>query len=190
MPIDLQLDANPSATSNLALTAFRNRVHVELLGYSRLLLVDRRFDERLRHGNHACNRAFGPDPHADVFGRSHDWHWLRATLVVALTCALLGLPAPILAQEASSLVDRGITPELAYDGSGFTNLAGGLSRASTYSGNLNLRLTLALDRLMSAPRQSTINPAKGSDWADSRCCHPMTTSLRSVRGITPRATTI
>lgn len=82
---------------------------------------------------------------------SAPWHRPCARWIGALLSVLLGLPAPLLAEDTSDLVDRGVAPALVYDGAGFTNLAGGLSRASTYSGNLNLRLTLGLDRLLDWP---------------------------------------
>ncbi len=47
--------------------------------------------------------------------------------------------------------DQGVAPALVYDGAGFSNLAGGLSRSSTYTGELNLSLTLELDRLAGWP---------------------------------------
>ena len=74
--------------------------------------------------------------------------WRRGRFICALIVAPLSLPAPVLAADPSGTDNRGITSNFVYDGAGFTNLAGGLTRASTYSGNLNLRLTADLDRLM------------------------------------------
>lgn len=73
---------------------------------------------------------------------------MRTGLVAGLICALLGLPVALRAEDASDLGNRAISPAFVYDGAAFTNLAGGLKRASTYGGNLNLRLTVDLERML------------------------------------------
>src|SRR3954467_11844599 len=80
--------------------------------------------------------------------QSFVWRRLRGRLAFALIGVQFILPAPILAADLSGIEDRGITATLAYDGAVFTNFAGGMSRASTYSGNLNVTLTLDLERMM------------------------------------------
>ena len=65
----------------------------------------------------------------------------------ALFCALLWWAAPVLAQTTDP-GNHGITTGVVYDGAAFANTVGGLRRASTYSGNLNLQMTLDLDKLM------------------------------------------
>jgi carbohydrate-selective porin OprB len=64
-----------------------------------------------------------------------------------LLCALQGLAAPALADD-SGTANPAVTTAVVYDGAVFTGLAGGLSRASTYTGNLNARATLDLDKLI------------------------------------------
>jgi porin len=79
------------------------------------------------------------------------WPHVRARFVVALIYPLLGMSEPVLAQGASDLANRGISVSVVYGGAAFTNLDGGLSRASAYSANLNLQLTIGLDRLIDWP---------------------------------------
>ena len=57
--------------------------------------------------------------------------WLRGRFMCVLIVAPLSLRAPIFAADTSGTDNRGFTSNLVYDGAGFTNLAGGLSRAST-----------------------------------------------------------
>jgi len=47
------------------------------------------------------------------------------------------------------LAEHGVTPSLVYDGEGYADLSGGARRGATYLGNLNLLLTLDVDRLAS-----------------------------------------
>jgi porin len=47
-----------------------------------------------------------------------------------------------------NLVDHGVRPALVYDGEGFADVSGGARRGATYLGNLNLPLTLDMERLV------------------------------------------
>jgi len=46
-----------------------------------------------------------------------------------------------------TLVEHGVRPAFIYDGEGFADLSGGARRGATYLGNLNLLLTLDMERL-------------------------------------------
>jgi porin len=46
-----------------------------------------------------------------------------------------------------TLVEHGVRPAIVYDGEGFADLSGGARRGATYLGNLNLLLTLDMERL-------------------------------------------
>jgi porin len=70
------------------------------------------------------------------------------SLVLALSAALLASSQRAFGQQPLSLGQLGITPSAVYDGAAFGNLAGGVRRSAVYSGNLALRLTLDLERLM------------------------------------------
>jgi len=68
------------------------------------------------------------------------------TALIATFLLLLG-PCPIAAAQASTANDRtasipGMTPALSYNGAGFANLGGGLRPGGTYTGNLDLELTV------------------------------------------------
>src|SRR4051794_31423187 len=60
---------------------------------------------------------------------------------------MLAASVSALAEDPAGPVSPAFSPSLVYNGALFTNLAGGLARRSTYSGNLDLRLTVDLDRL-------------------------------------------
>ncbi|HYX26807.1 MAG TPA: hypothetical protein VFC23_21825, partial [Thermoanaerobaculia bacterium] len=47
------------------------------------------------------------------------------------------------------LAEHGVSPSVVYDGEGFADLSGGERRGVTYPGNLNLLLTLDMERLAS-----------------------------------------
>ena len=47
-----------------------------------------------------------------------------------------------------TLVEHGVRPALVYDAEGFADLSGGARRGATYLGNLNLLLTLDMERLV------------------------------------------
>jgi len=66
-------------------------------------------------------------------------------LVLAGAGLLFSAPSAL---AADGLAQRGIAPAAVYDGSAFGNGVGGLQRRAAYSGNLTLRLTLDLDRLL------------------------------------------
>lgn len=58
-----------------------------------------------------------------------------------------GGPASGVPPAYQALAEHGVHPALVYDGEGFAELAGGARRGATYLGNLNLLLTLDLERL-------------------------------------------
>lgn len=72
---------------------------------------------------------------------------LPARRLRALVCVVLWFPAQALSQ-ASAPVIPGVSTAIVYKGSAVANLVGGLSRTSTYSGNLNLQMTLDLENLI------------------------------------------
>jgi len=55
-------------------------------------------------------------------------------------CATARADTPAETDQTGSL--QGITPALVYNGAGFTNLRGGIRTGGTYTGNLNLQLTV------------------------------------------------
>lgn len=67
---------------------------------------------------------------------------------LALSAALLASSARAFGQQPPSLGQLGIAPTAVYDGAAFGNFAGGARRSAAYSGNLALRLTVDLERLM------------------------------------------
>lgn len=70
---------------------------------------------------------------------------------LALASASSGFSPSALAQGAAGLAGDGVKPAAVYDGAAFDNLAGGLRRRAVYSGNLTLRLSLDLQRLLRLP---------------------------------------
>ena len=66
----------------------------------------------------------------------------RLNRCLALLCALLSFSGSSLAAT-----DAGIDISFVYDGLAFSNLHGGLSRGSTYSGNLDVQLTIDLNKV-------------------------------------------
>jgi porin len=63
-----------------------------------------------------------------------------ATVLLPLVSYPAVADTPAVTDQPASL--QGITPALAYNGAGFTNLRGGVRAGSTYTGNLNLQLTV------------------------------------------------
>jgi hypothetical protein len=69
----------------------------------------------------------------------------------AMAVLLLILVSPISARAQEwkePLLTRGVTPTVVYGGSVFSDLAGGIERGRTYSGNLDLQLALDGERLV------------------------------------------
>ncbi|MDQ6680378.1 MAG: carbohydrate porin [Pseudomonadota bacterium] len=69
-------------------------------------------------------------------GGSRRRGWLAAVGTLCLASMLSGTAAA----ESTGNPPPALSPSLVYDGDGFANVRGGLRRAGTYSGNLNLRL--------------------------------------------------
>jgi porin len=65
---------------------------------------------------------------------------ITATFLLATAPCNATADAPVGADQTSS--PREVIPALVYNGTGFTNLRGGVRAGSTYTGNLNLQLTV------------------------------------------------
>jgi porin len=59
-----------------------------------------------------------------------------------------GGPTSAVRPVYQTLVEHGVRPALVYDAEGFADLSGGARRGATYLGNLNLLLTLDMERLV------------------------------------------
>jgi porin len=69
---------------------------------------------------------------------------------LAVVVALLSIAPAARGQGATAyerLVSLGVRPALVYDAEGFVDMSGGARRGATYLGNLNLELTLDVERL-------------------------------------------
>ena len=67
---------------------------------------------------------------------------------IVVVCLLAGWPISVRAQDwKAQLAKRGATVTVVYGGSGFSELAGGVQRAETYSGDLNIELSLDGEQL-------------------------------------------
>lgn len=70
-----------------------------------------------------------------------------AAVSLGVASLMFGAPS-VQSQEAGSfLAEHGVSPSLVYDGEGFADLSGGARRGETLLGNLNLLLTLDMERL-------------------------------------------
>jgi porin len=67
--------------------------------------------------------------------------------VVAASLGVAALISGASGVQSQEGAEHGVTPSLVYDGEGFADLSGGARRGSTYLGNLNLLLTLDMERL-------------------------------------------